>query len=111
MKKLKIYCYVYIRAVCYWNQETFTVYGKRVSCYRECKFTNRIFGKDSAFYQSERKNDIITEIVECFKTNEKEEHLLDNLVVELPFASELIHLTDLQQILTQIEGRDMHICK
>lgn len=57
------------------------------------------------------KNDIITEIVECFKTNEKEEQLLDNLVVELPFASELIHLTDLQQILTQIEGRDMHICK
>ena len=111
MKKLKIYCYVYIRAVCYWNQETFTVYGKRVSCYRGCKFTNRIFGNDSAFYQSERKNDIITEIVECFKTNEKEEQLLDNLVVELPFASELIHLTDLQQILTQIEGRDMHICK
>lgn len=54
------------------------------------------------------KNDIITEIVECFKTNEKEEQLLDNLVVELPFASELIHLTDLQQILTQIEGRDMY---
>lgn len=54
------------------------------------------------------KNDIITEIVECFKSNEKEEQLLDNLVVELPFASELIHLTDLQQILTQIEGRDMY---
>lgn len=28
--------------------------------------------------------------------------------MELPFASELIHLTDLQQILTQIEGRDMY---
>lgn len=54
------------------------------------------------------KNDIITGIVECFKTNEKEEQLLDNLIVELPFASELIHLTDLRQILMQIEGRDMY---
>lgn len=54
------------------------------------------------------KNDIVTEIVECFKTDEKEEQLLDNLVVELPFASELIHLTNLQQIFAQIDGRDMY---
>ena len=55
------------------------------------------------------KEKIIGEFNSCFNTDENNEQLLDNLVVELPFASELIHLEQLPQILNALKGRDMYI--
>lgn len=55
------------------------------------------------------KEKIIGEFNSCFNTDENNEQLLDNLVVELPFASELIHLEQLPQILSALKGRDMYI--
>lgn len=54
------------------------------------------------------KNDIVKKLVACFDTDEDHAQLLDNIVVELPFASELVHLTNLQQILNSLKGRDMY---
>ena len=54
------------------------------------------------------KNDIVKQLVTCFDIDEDHAQLLDNMVVELPFASELVHLTNLQQILDNLKGRDMY---
>ena len=54
------------------------------------------------------KNDIVKQLIACFDTDEDHAQLLDNMVVELPFASELVHLTNLQQILDNLKGRDMY---
>ncbi len=54
------------------------------------------------------KEEIIGELISCFKTETHNEQLLDNLVIELPFASELIHLTKLSQILERLKPRDMY---
>lgn len=54
------------------------------------------------------KNEIIRRILDSFSVDEKKAHLLDNAVIELPFASELVHLTKLQQILDKLKGRDMY---
>ena len=53
------------------------------------------------------KQGIIEELVSCFNADERNERLLDNMVVELPFASELVHLTKLQQIFANLKNRDM----
>lgn len=53
------------------------------------------------------KDDIIKSLVNCFETNEDNEQLLDNMVEELPFASELVHLTDIHQILNSLKDRSM----
>ena len=53
------------------------------------------------------KQGIIGELVSCFNADERNERLLDNMVVELPFASELVHLTKLQQIFANLKNRDM----
>ena len=47
-------------------------------------------------------------MISCFKTTEDNEELFDNMVIELPFASELIHLTSLQQILFTLKDREMY---
>lgn len=43
----------------------------------------------------------------CYEDEEKES-LTDNLILELPFASELIHLESLEQIMKVLEGRDFY---
>lgn len=47
-------------------------------------------------------------LTSCFLTTETTEELLDNMFVELPFASELIHLSNLRQILSVLKDRDMY---
>lgn len=39
---------------------------------------------------------------------EEKESLTDNLITELPFASELVHLENLEQIMKVLEGRDFY---
>lgn len=55
----------------------------------------------------EEKAEIIKQLVNCFETTEENAQLLDNIIVELPFASELVHLTNLQQILDNLKDRSM----
>lgn len=55
------------------------------------------------------KNDIMEHLIDCFNINDDNAQLLDNVVIELPFASELVHLTKLEQILNNLKGRDMYI--
>lgn len=59
------------------------------------------------FPQNE-KEAIKEKMISCFKTTEDNEELFDNMVIELPFASELIHLTSLQQILFTLKDREMY---
>lgn len=54
------------------------------------------------------KDEITKQLVNCFETNEENAQLLDNMVVELPFASELVHLTDIHQILNNLKDRSMY---
>lgn len=54
------------------------------------------------------KEKIIEKFVNCFPTDENNEQLLDNLILEFPFASELVHLTDIKQILNSLKDRDMY---
>ena len=54
------------------------------------------------------KDEITKRLVNCFETNEENAQLLDNMVVELPFASELVHLTDIRQILDNLKDRSMY---
>ena len=55
----------------------------------------------------DEKDEIIKQLVNCFETNEENAQLLDNMVVEFPFASELVHLTDIHQILDNLKDRKM----
>ena len=48
------------------------------------------------------KVEIKESLIDIFQTTEKTEELLDNIIVELPFASELIHLTSFRQILSVV---------
>lgn len=49
--------------------------------------------------------DIVSGLVSLYdKVDEKEESLIDNLVTELPFASELLHLGSLRQIIKNLDG-------
>ena len=57
--------------------------------------------------KGEREN-IKGELLKVFEINKEKEDLLDNMVVELPFAGELVHLTDIKQILATLKGRDMY---
>lgn len=54
------------------------------------------------------KDQIKENLTKCFQTTETTEELLDNMVVEIPFASELIHLSNLRQILAVLKDRDMY---
>lgn len=54
------------------------------------------------------KVEIKESLIDIFQTTEKTEELLDNIIVELPFASELIHLTSFRQILSVLKDRDMY---
>ena len=49
--------------------------------------------------------DIVSGLVSLYdEVDEKEESLIDNLVTELPFASELLHLGSLRQIIKNLDG-------
>ena len=60
------------------------------------------------YLNNSEKEIIYTDLINVFKTNERNEQLLDNTIVELPFASELVHLTSFSQILSALNGRDMY---
>lgn len=59
-------------------------------------------------FSTMEKDQIKESLTNCFQTTENTEELLDNMIIELPFASELIHLSNLRQILTVLKDRDMY---
>ena len=59
-------------------------------------------------FSRREKQEIKENLLGCFETTEVKEELLDNMIVELPFASELIHLTEWKQILNVLKDRDMY---
>ena len=59
-------------------------------------------------FPEEEKDKIKESLIDCFQTTEDTEELLDNMIVELPFASELIHLANFPQILSALKDRKMY---
>lgn len=62
-------------------------------------------------FSAAEKAEIKEMLIDSFQTTEtteRTEELLDNIIVELPFASELIHLTSFQQILSVLKDRKMY---
>lgn len=57
---------------------------------------------------SEHTVDIVSRLASIYEQTETDNSLMDNLVTELPFASELVHLESLNQILKNLEGRDFY---
>ncbi|WP_343249497.1 KGGVGR-motif variant AAA ATPase [Diplocloster hominis] len=55
-------------------------------------------------------SDIISDLITSYDKNETDENisLTDNLVTELPFASELVHLESMQHIMKNLEGREFY---
>lgn len=60
---------------------------------------------------SEEKNNMINELHQFYEqdqSGDEDSYFTDNVITELPFASELIHLTSMKQILNNLSGRDMY---
>lgn len=58
------------------------------------------------------KNDIFAELLQCYEQQTSEDENIqftDNVITELPFASELIHLTSTHQIFQTLNGRGIYI--
>ncbi len=59
------------------------------------------------------KEEIKNDLFKCFETNLGDENVIegiyDTFITELPFASELIHLTSLNQIFEQLKDRSMYL--
>ena len=58
------------------------------------------------------KNNIFTDLLQCYEQQTSENESLgftDNVITELPFASELIHLTSTHQIFENLNGRGIYI--
>lgn len=58
------------------------------------------------------KNNIFADLLQCYEqqTSENESSgFTDNVITELPFASELIHLTSTRQIFENLNGRGIYI--
>lgn len=55
-------------------------------------------------------SDIISDLIASYDKNETDENisLTDNLVTDLPFASELVHLESMQHIMKNLEGREFY---
>lgn len=55
-------------------------------------------------------SEIISSLISVYdkSENDREKTLTDNLVTELAFASELVHLESLEQIMKSLEGRDYY---
>lgn len=69
---------------------------------------NVFLGMIPETFSRREKQEIKENLLGCFETTEVKEELLDNMIVELPFASELIHLTEWKQILNVLKDRDMY---
>lgn len=57
------------------------------------------------------KDNIFTELLQCYEQQPVEEEnsqFTDNVITELPFASELIHLTCIHQIFQSLNGRGIY---
>lgn len=56
-------------------------------------------------------NDVLGGLLQFYESQQEDESSgrTDNVVTELPFASELIHLTSMKQILNNLNGRDMFL--
>lgn len=57
------------------------------------------------------KDSIIEELLQCYEqevSGDDSFRFTDNAITELPFASELIHLTSMQQILDNLNGRGLY---
>lgn len=52
--------------------------------------------------------DILSELVSAYDAGDTDNSILDNIVTELPFASELIHLESLDQIMRNLEEREFY---
>lgn len=59
-------------------------------------------------FSNSEKTQIKESLIKCFVATEETEEFLDNMVIELPFASELIHLTDFNQIFNSLKDREMY---
>ena len=60
----------------------------------------------------EEKNNILSELLQCYEQEETDNEaprFTDNVITELPFASELIHLTSMQQIFRSLTGRGLYL--
>ena len=58
------------------------------------------------------KSDIIGELLQCYEQGipaDSNQQLTDNVITELPFASELIHLTSMHQIFQNLSGRGIYL--
>lgn len=58
------------------------------------------------------KASVINSLLQYYEqdaTDEEGNHFTDNVLTELPFASELIHLSSFKQILHNLSGRDMYL--
>ncbi len=58
------------------------------------------------------KSDIIGELLQCYEQGggvDSDLQLTDNVITELPFASELIHLTSMHQIFQNLNGRGLYL--
>lgn len=60
----------------------------------------------------DEKDDILAELIQCYEQeifDDDSPRFTDNVVTELPFASELIHLTSVPQIFQYLSGREMYL--
>ncbi len=53
-------------------------------------------------------SEIINSLSSCYEVENEESGLTDNVVIKLEFASELIHLTTVEQIQSKLKDRDMY---
>lgn len=59
--------------------------------------------------QVAEKGTIVETLMSSYNQDTEEEVFTDNAIIGLPFASELIHLTTIPQILANLEGRSFYI--
>lgn len=58
------------------------------------------------------RNNIFLDLLQCYEQEESDAEIppfTDNVITELPFASELIHLTSMQQIFKTLTGRGLYL--
>lgn len=58
------------------------------------------------------KSDMISGLLQCYERGQQgdeDNSFTDNVITELPFASELIHLTSMRQIIQSLNGRGIYL--
>lgn len=61
---------------------------------------------------NQEKEEILSNLYQYYEDDQAsngDNHFTDNVITELPFASELIHLTSMKQILGNLDGRSMYL--